>query len=193
MKLLHIDSSIQGNASVSRIVSAAVVKLLRRDIADLQVSDRDLVADPIGQLTMTALGDAQAQELVDEFLAADIVVIGAPLYNFTISSQLKSWLDRIVMAGRTFRYVANGSEGLAGGKRVIVALARGGVYSEGSPIASDEHAETLLRTIFRFIGINDPEFIIAEGVALGAEPRRAAIELALKQVSEMAHSRRQAQ
>ena len=183
MELLHLDSSIQGNASVTRIVSAAVVKRLCADIADLHVSYRDLVAAPIDQLTMTALGDAQAQMLVDEFLAADIVVIGAPLYNFTISSQLKAWVDRIVMAGRTFRYVENGSEGLAGGKRVIVALARGGVYSEGSPIAADEHAETLLRTIFRFVGINDPEFIVAEGVALGAEPRRTAIEVALKQAA----------
>ena len=189
MKLLHIDSSIQGDASVSRIVSAAFVKRLCADIADLHVSYRDFVAVPIDQLTMRALGDAQAQMLVDEFLAADIVVIGAPLYNFTISSQLKAWVDRIVMADHTFRYV----EGLAGGKRVIGALARGGVYSEGSPIAADEHAETLLRTIFRFVGINDPEFVVAEGVALGAEPRRTAIEVALKQAAQIAHPLEQAQ
>ena len=193
MKLLHLDSSIQGDASVSRIVSAAVVERLRADIADLDVSYRDLVAAPIDHLTMTALGDAQAQMLVNELLATDTVVIGAPLYNFTISSQLMAWFDRIVMAGRTFRYIENGSEGLAGCKRVIVALVRGGVYSEGSPIAADKHAETLLRTIFAFIGIDDAQFIVAKGVAPGEKPRGAAIERARKQVDQIAYTRRQAQ
>ena len=192
MKLLHLDSSIQGNASVSRIVSAAVAKPRRADNADLDVSYRDLVAAPIKHLTMTALGDAEAQMLVDEFLAAGIVVIGAALYNFTISSQLKAWVDRIVMTGRTFGCVENEAEGLAGGRRVIVALARGGLYSEGSPITKDEHAETLLRTIFAFIGIDDAQFIFAEGLALGEEPCGAAIGLALKQVGQIAYARRQA-
>ena len=113
-----------------------------------------------------------AAEILDEFLAADTIVIGAPLYNFTVSSQLKAWIDRILIRGRTFRYGDNGPEGLAGGKRVIVGLARGGLYGEGSPFADYEHAETLLRGVFTFIGIPNAEFIIAEGLATGEEARR---------------------
>ena len=96
--------------------------------------------------------------MLDEFLAADTIVIGAPMYNFTLPSQLKAWIDRIVIAGKTFRYTENGPEGLAGGKRVIIALARGGFYSDGSPAAALEHLETYLRGVFNFIGI-EPEFV----------------------------------
>ena len=161
MKLLQIDSSIQGDTSVSRLVSAAVVEQLRADIPDLDVSYRDLVANPIEHLTMSLFDGAQATLLLEEFLMADIVVIGAAHYNFTISTQIKAWIDRIVRPGRTYRYGENGPEGLAGGKRVIVAISRGGVYSTGSPAAADEHAQTLLHTVFRFIGIDDAKFIVA--------------------------------
>ena len=108
--------------------------------------------------------------MLDEFLAADTIVIGAPMYNFTLPTQLKAWIDRIVVAGKTFRYTANGPEGLAGGKRVIVALARGGIYDEGSPAAALEHLETYLRGVFNFIGI-EPEFVAADGLAIGPEQR----------------------
>jgi FMN-dependent NADH-azoreductase len=100
------------------------------------------------------------------------------MYNFTIPSQLKAWIDRIAIAGKTFRYTENGPEGLAGGKRVIVALARGGVYSEGSPAAALEHLETYLRGVFNFIGI-EPEFVIAEGLNLGPDQRVVSLEQAL--------------
>ena len=119
--------------------------------------------------------DASSQAALQEFLEADVVVIGAPMYNFTIPTQLKAWLDRILVAGKTFRYSEKGPEGLAGGKRVIVAVSRGGVYGAGTPAAAAEHAETYLRVVLGFVGITDPEFIIAEGIALGADQRAAAL------------------
>jgi FMN-dependent NADH-azoreductase len=100
------------------------------------------------------------------------------MYNFTLPSQLKAWLDRILVAGKTFRYTENGPEGLAGGKRVIVALARGGMYDAGSPAAALEHLESYLRGIFNFIGI-DPEFVAADGLNFGPEHREASLNAAL--------------
>jgi len=176
MKLLHLDSSILGENSVSRSVSAAVVKQLKRAHPDLQETYRDLVADPLPHLTLEALADPT---YVDEFLAADVVVIGAAMYNFALPSQLKAWIDRVAIAGKTFRYTEAGAQGLAGGKRVIVTLARGGHYGAGSAGAAMEHAETYLRGVFGFLGVTDLEFIIAEGIALGPDQRQTAIDGAL--------------
>ena len=117
--------------------------------------------------------------MLDEFLAADIVVLGAPMYNFTIPSQLKAWIDRIVVRGKTFRYGAQGPEGLAGNKRVILAISRGGFYGAGTPTATLEHLESYLRGIFGFIGITDPEFIFADGIQVGPEHREKALASAL--------------
>ncbi len=183
MKLLHLDSSIQGSSSASRAISQAVVARLKASDPTLEISYRDLVADPISHLTLDAFAGEQAQSVMNEFLAADVVVIGAALYNFTISSQLKAWIDRIMVAGRTFRYTEAGPEGLAGDKQVIVALARGGIYSDGAPAAAFEHAETLLRGILAFIGVTNPQFIIAEGLALGETARSAALEAAVGQAN----------
>src|SRR5450432_3123593 len=177
MKLLHIDSSILGQNSVSRQVSAAVVARLGAATPGIEVTYRDLAAAPLSHLTgqqfaarfgappedAQALADTAAGEAVlEEFLAADIVVIGAPMYNFTVSSQLKAWIDQILIAGKTFRYGEGGPEGLAGAKRVIIALSRGGVYGAGAPAAAFEHLESYLRSVFAFIGVAHPEFIIAE-------------------------------
>jgi len=112
-------------------------------------------------------------------------VIGAPMYNFTLPTQLKAWIDRIVIAGRTFQYGPNGPEGLAKGKRVIIALARGGIYSGASPAAALEHLETYLRGVFNFIGI-EPEFVVAEGLNLGADQRSNSIEQALGETVRLA-------
>ena len=185
MKLLHLDSSIQGTNSASRAISAAVVERLRSNNPSLDVTYRDLVAAPLSHLTLDVFAGAQATEILNEFLDANIVVIGVALYNFTIPSQLKTWVDRVLVAGQTFRYGEAGPEGLAGDKRVIVGLARGGVYSEGSALASFEHAETLLRSAFAFIGIKTPEFIIAEGLALGEDTRQTAISIALEQAGQL--------
>ncbi|HWI76942.1 MAG TPA: NAD(P)H-dependent oxidoreductase [Sphingomicrobium sp.] len=171
MTTLHIDSSINGDTSASRAISRSIVDQLASD----RLVYRDLVAEPLPHLTLDVFADTS---VLDEFLAADTVVIGAPMYNFTLSSQLKAWLDRILVAGKTFRYTESGPEGLAGGKRVIVALARGGMYDAGSPAAALEHLESYLRGIFNFIGI-EPEFVAADGLNFGPEQREASLNAAL--------------
>jgi FMN-dependent NADH-azoreductase len=123
---------------------------------------------------------AAGQAVLDEFLAADVVVIGAPMYNFTMPSQLKAWIDRVVVNGKTFRYTAAGPEGLAGNKRVIVAISRGGVYGAGAPAAALEHLETYLKGVFAFIGVANPEFIVAEGLNIGPEHREKAMQAAIE-------------
>jgi FMN-dependent NADH-azoreductase len=123
--------------------------------------------------------------VLDEFMGADTVVIGAPMYNFTLPTQLKAWIDRIVISGKTFRYTANGPEGLAKGKRVIVALARGGFYNQGSPASALEHLETYLRGVFNFIGI-EPEFVAADGLSISPEQRDASIKVALGETVRLA-------
>ena len=179
MTILKIDSSITGENSVSRQLTARIVEQLRARDPRANVIERDLVQQPLDHLTLPAFADTS---VIDEFLAADTIVIGAPMYNFSLSSQLKAWIDRILVAGRTFRYTESGPEGLAGGKRVIVALSRGGFYEHGSPM---EHLETYLRSIFGFIGIT-PEFVHADGIAVGPDQRRAAIEKAYGEVQRLA-------
>ena len=200
MKLLHLDSSILGGNSVSRTLSAAIVARLRETSPGLDATYRDLAAEPISHLSGAYLAgqssdvqhDQAMQEnlalggkVLAEFLAADIVVIGVALYNFTVSSQLKAWVDRILVAGKTFRYTDHGAEGLAGGKRVILGIARGGAYAPGTPHAGFEHAETYLRTVFGFIGVTDLEVIVAEGLAFGPEPRQRAVNAALAQIAAL--------
>ena len=173
MTILHIDSSISGENSASRVISRSIVDRLRGP--NDKVLTRDLVSEPLPHLTLDAFADTS---VLDEFLAADTVVIGAPMYNFTLPTQLKAWLDRIILAGTTFRYTESGPEGLAGGKRVVIGLARGGFYDAGSPAAALEHLETYLRGVFNFIGI-EPEFVAADGLAIGPEQRDSSIKQAL--------------
>lgn len=191
--LLHLDSSILGDHSVSRQVSAAIVARLTRADPSLKVVYRDLAAEPLPHATPASMpadhplsggkGDAQSQQALDAFLAADIVVIGAPMYNFSVPTQLRAWIDRILVPGKTFAYGADGSvTGLAAGKRVIVALARGGSYADPGFAAAAEHAETYLRWVFGFIGVT-PEFIVADGIAAGQ--REAALEGALRSAAEL--------
>jgi FMN-dependent NADH-azoreductase len=200
MKLLHIDSSVLGPHSVSRKVSAAIVDRLRQATPGLQIVYRDLTATPLSHLSGSHLAAAQGapssdatlehelaagQAVLNEFLAADIVVLGAPMYNFTIPSQLKAWIDRIVVSGKTFKYGAQGAEGLAGDKRVIVAISRGGFYGAGTPAAVGEHLETYLRWVFGFIGIANPEFILADGIQVGPEHREKALASALQAATNL--------
>ncbi|HEY8435204.1 MAG TPA: NAD(P)H-dependent oxidoreductase [Sphingomicrobium sp.] len=182
MTILHIDASINGENSASRAISRSVVDQLTIERGGADVVYRDLAAYPLPHLTLDAFADTS---VLDEFLAADTVVIGAPMYNFTLPTQLKAWIDRIVLAGKTFRYTENGPEGLATGKRVIVALARGGFYNQGSPASALEHLETYLRGIFNFIGI-EPEFVAADGLAVSPEQRDESIKLALGQAVRLA-------
>src|SRR6202521_825403 len=146
MKLLHIDSSVLGPHSVSRQVSAAIVDRLRQATPDLDIVYRDLTSTPLAHLSGPHLAAAQGtateaalqpdiaagRAVLDEFLAADIVVLGAPMYNFTIPSQLKAWIDRIVVAGKTFKYGAEGAVNSSGNKSVGIAVSRGRVYGAGS-------------------------------------------------------------
>jgi FMN-dependent NADH-azoreductase len=194
MKLLHIDSSVLGPHSVSRQVSAAIVDRLRQANPGLEITYRDLTATPLSHLSGSHLAAAQGatpeaalvpdlaagQAALEEFLAADIVVVGAPMYNFTLPSQLKAWIDRIVVAGKTFKYGPQGAEGLAGNKRVIIAISRGGFYGAGTPAALGEHLETYLRWVFGFIGVTNPELIYADGVQVGPEHREKALAGALQ-------------
>ena len=182
MKLLHIDSSALGGYSVSRQLTADIVAELKRATPSLTIRYHDLAAQPLPHWTPVADASDPAAvlgtEMLEEFLAADVVVIGAPMYNFAISSQLKAWLDRILVAGKTFRYTANGPEGLAGGKRVVIASSRGGFYGKDTPAAAMDFQEPYLRAAFAFIGINDIEFVRAEGIAIGDEQKAAALKSA---------------
>ena len=182
MTILHIDSSINGEQSASRAISRSILDQLRAVSPSSRVVTRDLVAQPLPHLTLASFND---QEVLEEFLAAETIVIGAPMYNFTLPTQLKAWLDRILIAGKTFRYTADGPEGLATGKRVVIALARGGIYDAGSPAAALEHLETYLRGVFNFIGI-EPEFVAADGLNISAEQREASIRQALGQTVRLA-------
>ena len=182
MTILHIDSSITGEASVSRQVSHAIVAALTAGDPAAAVVRRDLAERPLPHLTLDAFAD---RSVLDEFLAADTVVIGAPMYNFTLPTQLKAWIDRLAIAGTTFRYTENGPEGLVKDKRVIIALARGGFYGESSPAAALEHLETYLRGMFNFIGV-EPEFVAADGLAIGPEQRQQSIIDALGETLRLA-------
>jgi FMN-dependent NADH-azoreductase len=184
--ILHIDSSITGDHSVSRRVSKRIVEQLQAGDPRAKVVRRDLAADPLPHLELTHMADGT---VVDEFMAADTVVIGAPMYNWNVPSQLKAWLDRILVAGRTFAYTEQGPMGLATGKRVIVAVSRGGLYGEASPMRFLEHVETYLRGVFGIIGI-DPEFIIAEGMKVGPEQEHEAISSALAAAELVARAER---
>jgi FMN-dependent NADH-azoreductase len=188
MKLLHIDSSILGDNSASRQLSAELVAAWAAAEPGVEVTYRDLAADAISHLSSASLVDAGTptelrdaaqkheaalgEKSIEEFLGADAIVIGAPMYNFSIPSQLKAWIDRIAVAGKTFRYTESGPEGLAGGKKVIIVSTAGGIHAgQPSGIAHENYLELVLN----FLGITDIEVVRAEGLAYGDEPRRNAI------------------
>lgn len=196
MKILQIDSSVLGDASVSRQLTKATVDAWKARYPQAELVYRDLAAAPPEHLSAeraavvkfgkdTDLTPAQAEEralidaVVDEFLSADVVVIGAPMYNFTIPTQLKAWIDRLAQAGRTFRYTETGPVGLAGGRKVIVVSSRGGIYTAG--LEALDHQEAYLRTILGFIGVTDIDFVRAEGLGYGPEHRDRAVAEAHQQ------------
>jgi FMN-dependent NADH-azoreductase len=199
MQILHLDSSVLGDASAPRQLSATIVEGLLQARSDARVAYRDLAADPVPHLTgpiaagfrapagtsaidpLTLGEHARSEALVCEFLASDVIVIGAPMYNFSVASQLKAWIDRVAQPGRTFRYTADGPVGLSGGRRVIVASTRGGMYSSGTA-ASMDFQEDYLKAFFGFLGIHDVHFVRAERLTKGAELREASLESARGQV-----------
>ena len=195
MKLLHIDSSILGDASASRQLSAAVTNAWQNSEANVEVTYRDLASDALSHLsaasfvaggTPAELRDAaQAHEValaeatLEEFLAADAIVIGAPMYNFTVPTQLKAWIDRIAVAGKTFTYTENGPQGLAGGKKVVIVSTAGGIHAGQ---ASGKAHEDYLILVLNFLGITDIEVVRAEGLAYGDEPKANALRDAQAQI-----------
>lgn len=193
MKLLHVDSSALGTHSVTRDLGRALVESWTRNNPGTDVVYHDLAAQPLPHWTPVAdASDPAARAgnaMLDEFLAADVVVIGAPMYNFSIPSTLKAWIDRVAVAGKTFRYGANGPEGLAGGKRVIIVSARGGIYSEG-PAEAMDFQEDYLRKVFGFLGVTDIEVVRAEGVNLSPESKQRAVAAAHRSIAQ--HERRAA-
>ena len=197
MKLLHIDSSILGDNSASRQLSGEVVKTWQAAEPGVVVTYRDLAADAISHFsasTLVAAGtaaelrnaaqqheaDLSAQALA-EFIAADAVVIAAPMYNFTIPTQLKAWIDRIAVAGQTFRYTEAGPEGLCGGKKVVIVSTSGGLHAgQATGVAHEDY----LKVLFGFLGITDIEFVRAHGLAYGDEVRTKAMSDAQAHISE---------
>jgi FMN-dependent NADH-azoreductase len=202
MQLLHIDSSVLGSNSVSRVLSAEIVarqvalhpgiQVVYRDLATdaaLHLSSAHLAAWQGGAVEDSALGAdlAKGGGYLEELFGADIIVIGAPMYNFSIPSQLKAWIDRVVVAGKTFRYGANGAEGLLSrNKQVFIASSRGNIYTPGSPAASLEHHESYLTGVLSFIGLTDVTIVRAEGLAFGAEAKEAAMHKARANIAAMA-------
>lgn len=201
MKILHLDSGLFANQSVTRALSAQLVKRLQQESTNSELIYRDLVAESPAHLTAEILMAAGKQEaersdfeqqqtkltekLLEELFAADTLVISAPMYNFTIPSQLKAWLDRVLQAGKTFRYTDKGAEGLVTGKTAYIVSSRGGIYSTGGAAAM-EHQESYLTSALAFIGITDVKVIRAEGVNLGDEPKAKAIANAEAEIEELA-------
>ena len=198
MKLLHIDSSPLAANSVSRQLTRSIVDQWTATHAGTTVEHLDLATNAPGHLDVDSLGfrlgpnadgltaaqqreNAVSEQLVTQFLDADVVVLGAPMYNFSVPSQLKAWIDRIAQAGRTFSYTATGPKGLAGGKTVIVASTRGGVYPDG---AAADHQESYLLTVLGFLGVTDVRIVRAEGLAMGDEPRSKALTAAQRAIKE---------
>jgi len=200
MKLLHIDTSILVKHSVSKKLTAAVVQKYQAIYPEIKIISHDLTLTSLEHLTNSEFLAWQGIEpyseniknlvsindkYLKEFLDADIIVIGAPMYNLTIPSQLKAWLDRIAVAGKTFRYTENGPEGLVKDKKVLIASTRGGIYSEDSSFSALDFQEKYLKEFFKFIGLIDVTFLRAEGLAYGEDIKITAIDNALNQIQNI--------
>lgn len=202
MNLLQIDSSVLGAGSASRALTADIVAHQFKLHPGLKVTYRDLAADAALHLSPGHLAAFHGHEVSDaqlgadltkggaylqELFDADLIVIGAPMYNFSIPSQLKAWIDRIMVAGKTFRYGAKGPEGLlSSAKKVFVASSRGNVYTPGTPNAPFDHHESYLKSVLGFIGLTDITVVRAEGLAFGPEAREAAMGRAREQIAALA-------
>ncbi|AMV29938.1 FMN-dependent NADH-azoreductase 1 [Gemmata sp. SH-PL17] len=201
MNVLHVDSSILGERSVSRTVSAAVVSRLREVYPNLWVTYRDVVANPLPHLTASLAGTlgkpvdqapaaiapeaAALRRVLDEVLAADIIVVGTPMYNFGIPSQLKAWLDALAVAGVTFRYSSAGVEGLLGAKRLVIVSSQGGFYHAGTPAAGLEHQESYVRGFFAFLGLTNTQVVRADGTKVSAAADAHGLPVALRRAAEL--------
>jgi FMN-dependent NADH-azoreductase len=196
--ILAINSSVSGTGSVSRTLVAEALGHLTQLDADTAVTYRDLGASPIPHLTATNVSGvrgtptteeelsarALSDELIAELRVADTIVIGAPMYNFSVPTALRAWFDHVLRAGETFRYSEAGPQGLLSGKRAIVIESRGGLYSEG-PAKALDFQEPYLRQLLGFMGVTDVTFIHAEKIGFGPEARDAAIARAAAAIRSM--------
>lgn len=199
-KILHINSSVRNNGSVSRQLTAEFIGKLKDAQPNAQITERDLAATPIPHLSEQMMGAfftpaeqrtpeqaatvSLSDELLAELLDADVIVIGAPMYNFSVASSLKAWIDHVARAGITFKYTAEGPVGLVQNKKVYVFTSRGGVYSQGPGKEMDFH-ETYLRGVLAFMGMTDVSFIHTEGLGMGAEAVERAMEQSRKTIAEL--------
>lgn len=199
MNILHIDASASdASTSHTRRLSRDLVERLTAANPGATVTYRDVVADQLPHVDMTireawtsedaansalAATAERSKKLVEELKAADVVVVGSPMYNFSVPSTLKAWIDHVSIAGQTFRYTAEGPRGLLTGKAYLV-LSSGGVYSQGA-FAPNDHLSTYLEAIFRFLGIDDIQVIRAEGIAYGPEQDRAAMASAKERIDAL--------
>jgi len=180
--ILHIDSSIQAEGSISRTMTAAIVAAIA-DGSDEPVIHRDLTSEGPASINPRT-GDSAA---ADQFLAADVIVIGAPMYNLSVPSRLKAWLDSISIPRKTFRYTEKGPEGLAGGRKIVVAYASGGFHRG----PEEDFVDPYLRSFFRLLGIKDIDVVRAEGVNISEEHRARAMQAASAEIASVATRIRQ--
>jgi FMN-dependent NADH-azoreductase len=196
--ILVLNSSLSGDDSVSRVLVAEIVKRLVAADPRPTVTEHDLGVRPVPHLTQETVAGVRAEprtaaerearavsdKLIGELKAADILVIGAPMHNFNVPTVLRSWFDYVLRAGATFGYSDAGPKGLLSGKRAILALARGGFYSEG-PTMSLDFQEPYLRQLLGFIGITDVHAVYAEKIGFGPDARAAAILAARERIAEL--------
>lgn len=198
MKILQIDSSTTGEESVTRELTAAIVAHLKAQQPDAEVVTLDLGTNPIAHLSSVSTGalrlppEAQSDAMkataagelahLRQFLETDVAVIGAPMYNFSIPSQLKAWLDRLAVPGVSFTYSEAGPKGLAGDTRVIIASSQGGTYEAGD---AAEHQESLLRVFFGFLGVTDLTIVRADKIGFGPDMRAASIAAAKAEIAKL--------
>lgn len=199
MQLLQIDSSILGANSVSRSLTQTIVDGYQQKHPQLRVTRHDFGSEPLPHVSPERLAIrgadpaqlspvqreaiALSDKLIAELKAADVLVIGAPLYNFSIPSGLKAWIDYVAVAGKTFSYTANGPVGLVPNKKAVIVATSGGVYSD-SPV-SHMHAG-YVKTVLNFLGIHDVEIVRAEGLAMGDGVRQNALSAAHQQIAKLA-------
>jgi len=195
-KILIVTSSALGSISASTRIADEYEALLRRANPDATVVRRDVGADPIPHLTAETVGAirgsaetdsarrtlALSDMLIGELQAAELIVIASPMYNFGISSTLKTWFDHVLRAGITFRYTESGPEGLLTDKKAVVIESRGGFYSDG-PAAAMDSQEGHLRGMLAFMGVEDITFVRAEKLAFGPDAAAASIAGAIAELS----------
>jgi FMN-dependent NADH-azoreductase len=197
--ILVLNSSVLGEGSASKILVEDAVKRLLKANPGATAIHRDLGAEPIPHLTTSNVAGVRgvpatnaelaarrlSDDLIAELRSADTIVIGAPMYNFSISTGLRAWFDYVLRAGETFSYSEAGPKGLLTGKRVIVIESRGGLYSEG-PAKAIDFQEPYLRTLLGFIGLSDVTFIHAEKIGFGVDAREAALASAKQALAKAA-------